>query len=688
MNIRTAIIIIITCSLFDNKLVFSQKNISSNEIEKTAKNLQTHSDTHGQDSAYFNKLDYFGNVLTAYRKAQGYDSVYLKYSLTFAHEIFYKNPSRSFSIYNENIEKCKEIEDPRFLNMTYHELAKKYSELGYTDKAANLYLETASNFEAEEDWLAFGYSLIDIGNLYYQSNQIELAQSYYDKASNVFKKHLNGKDLNYSMSLYYNNCGLIKLQTSQPKDALNLFYKAYRLRQKNKLVSLNPQSYIHFVEAFTRMGHEDSARFYYKKAIENQINNNLSNDLIATYMQFGSFLLERKNIVESKAYILKAKQIALTNDFKASLTDIYFSLGVLSLYEKNLDSSLYYVTIADSFANVFHQRNMQENCVNALINIYERKGDFKKANELYKKSLQIRESNKNDDLLKKELKYQVEELRKSENFNQIIKKRNEIIIISYSLVTILLLFIIGISVAAWRRISKQKKELQSIIKHRDLTYSIIAHDLRNPIGGAINGLDMLKNFENLGPDATRKLVTLSHKALESSYLLLENLLIWSKFGSYDGIFHPEKISLSKTVSDSMTVLADISTKKRVEIKNEIEEGITLNADKNMLSAIFRNLVSNSLKFSESGKAITVKATQNLSKTRIQVIDQGIGIDEETIDRLLTSTDINESTHGTNMEKGSGLGLVIVKKFVKIHSGTLTIESKIGEGSRFIIELPN
>jgi signal transduction histidine kinase len=113
---------------------------------------------------------------------------------------------------------------------------------------------------------------------------------------------------------------------------------------------------------------------------------------------------------------------------------------------------------------------------------------------------------------------------------------------------------------------------------------------------------------------------------------------------------------------------------------------TVWADKPMLQTIIRNIVSNAIKFTNEGGLIVISSSQTADNTEITIEDNGVGMTQETIKKILGTIELN-STKGTSGETGTGMGLIISKEFIQRHKGTLNIESTLGKGSSFIITLP-
>jgi len=245
------------------------------------------------------------------------------------------------------------------------------------------------------------------------------------------------------------------------------------------------------------------------------------------------------------------------------------------------------------------------------------------------------------------------------------------------------------------KISLEKSEAQLIEsnKTKDKFFSIIAHDLRSPFDSMIGFSNMLnENFDEFTKEEQKEYHRIIHTNIESTFKLLKNLLIWSEAERGTIEFKPENENLfliSKAVIDLIKLTAD---SKSINIKTEIPQHILLTVDKNMLSTIIRNLLTNAIKFTPDRGEITIAAELqkdegNNTFVEIRVKDNGVGISMDIQSKLF---DIGESisTAGTSDEKGTGLGLNICKEFVEKHEGRIWVKSEVGKGSTFYFTLPN
>lgn len=234
----------------------------------------------------------------------------------------------------------------------------------------------------------------------------------------------------------------------------------------------------------------------------------------------------------------------------------------------------------------------------------------------------------------------------------------------------------------------QNEKLQGVIQTKDKLFSIIAHDLKNPFNTIMGFAELLEQrFEKY--DDIKKL-SLIHQIYNSTaiiYRLLENLLLWSRSQRGAIEFAPAHIELRILVADVFSLLKEPAERKKNELINEIPPELTVYADNHLLDTVLRNLVNNAIKFTEHGTVIVTAYIDN-NDTIIAVSDTGIGIPPDIKDNIFKKGARNTTTHGTQNETGTGLGLLICHEFIEYHNGKIWAESEIGKGTSFFISLPN
>lgn len=243
-------------------------------------------------------------------------------------------------------------------------------------------------------------------------------------------------------------------------------------------------------------------------------------------------------------------------------------------------------------------------------------------------------------------------------------------------------------VAAKRLILSKTEELQRTIAGRDKLYSVIAHDLRSPMGSIKMVLNMLilnLTSEKIGAEMY-ELLTMANQTTEDVFSLLDNLLKWTKsqIGKLNVVY--QDVDLVEVTDGVIEIFSMVASLKKIKIREMKPEKMMVNADIDMLKTVVRNLLSNAIKFSKENSEVLVKMEEVDGMAVVSVQDHGCGISEEGQKKLL-HTDTHFSTFGTNNEEGSGLGLLLCKDFVVKNGGKLWFTSKEGEGSIFSFSIP-
>lgn len=232
-------------------------------------------------------------------------------------------------------------------------------------------------------------------------------------------------------------------------------------------------------------------------------------------------------------------------------------------------------------------------------------------------------------------------------------------------------------------ILEQTRHLEDMNNVKDKLFSIVSHDLKDSITSIKAFLDLLKE-DSISEEEFHSLIPeLSENADNASNLLL-NLLNWSKSQLQNLEPKPESFNIQDVFSDKIQLVDKKVKKKRIVLLDESVQGYVY-ADRSMVEIIIQNLLANAVKFSRVGDVITLSNRERNGNLLICVEDTGVGIPEENQKKLFNAGAI--TTRGTNDEKGTGLGLSIVKQLVEMNYGKIWIESEVGLGSKFFVELP-
>lgn len=238
-----------------------------------------------------------------------------------------------------------------------------------------------------------------------------------------------------------------------------------------------------------------------------------------------------------------------------------------------------------------------------------------------------------------------------------------------------------------KELEEHKHQLAELNATKDRFFSILAHDMRNPVSALYTFSGYLnENSKEISTVDLHQYLSVIHTTARSLSELLEELFLWANLRSNRYEFEPKTLLLTETIDNVLSLLQASAIQKNIQLENHIPSGFYVYSDKNMIQTIVRNLVLNAIKFTPQKGRVTIAAIENQDEIIISVNDTGVGIEKEEL-RKLFKIDEQFTNTGTNGETGSGLGLVLCKDMVEINKGKIWVESKPGKGSSFIFSLP-
>lgn len=236
-------------------------------------------------------------------------------------------------------------------------------------------------------------------------------------------------------------------------------------------------------------------------------------------------------------------------------------------------------------------------------------------------------------------------------------------------------------------LQEKHAQLQAINASKDKFFSIISHDLRSPLSAVLTGLRMLTDSKNdLSGDEQQEIIHDARDTTERLYALLENLLAWARIQRGVMELTPRPLDMRPLLEQNARLFAANAAQKRIAIRQTVTEPILIYADRAMVDAVIRNLLSNALKFTEAQGTITISASQRDAAVEVAIADTGVGMSAETLAKLFR-LDVRYDQPGTAGEKGTGLGLNVCKEFVEKNNGTISVESVPGTGTMFCLRFP-
>lgn len=236
-------------------------------------------------------------------------------------------------------------------------------------------------------------------------------------------------------------------------------------------------------------------------------------------------------------------------------------------------------------------------------------------------------------------------------------------------------------------LAESEAKLKELNATKDRFFSIIAHDIKNPVSMFQSISELLNSsYDSFDEKERRFFIHEINESAKKLFKLLENLLFWARSQTGRLDFQPLESDLSYIVHNEISLVEYLAKNKSIEIINNVQPNIRAVIDSNMIATVLRNLVTNAIKFSFKNSKIEIFCTDRDKFWEISVKDYGTGISDDKIDELF-KLDAHHTSLGTNNESGTGLGLILCKEFINRHGGTINVTSKIDHGSTFSFTVP-
>lgn len=449
------------------------------------------------------------------------------------------------------------------------------------------------------------------------------------------------------------NIGVYFLEIGNYDSALHYLYKAhyYSIAMDGKPDSYNLS---HLGHTYTYMGIYDSALYYHFLAYYYDSLNNLAYEIAADnyYLAFTFYKLKEFD----KA--LQYAQLSLEKSHELHLYDVillnYEMLYDIYRQQGKYEKALTYALLRNDYADTLRDKNKQ-----SMLQSLEAKYKFEEQQQL---------------------------LSIAEEKNQLLEKQKNLWIILGIVGILLFISMVAILFLISKRHLANRKllaEVEKADKAKEKLISVISHDLIGSIGTLRNAVKYTLD-DTLDFESVKQMMKSFYPVVDSTYDLLENLLTWARYNKEKLDVNPEKFDIREICWMAIRHTAHLAENKKITVINQVEK-VIVEADRNMLQTIMRNLISNAIKFSGAGSKVTISSSTSSSHVEIQISDEGVGISDEIV-RKLFSAPLEHHTKGTMGERGSGLGLSICKTFIEKHGGEIWVTSKPGQGSSFFFSL--
>lgn len=560
---------------------------------------------------------------------------------------------------------------------------------------------------------AYAYSM--------RGNLLRIA-GYYEEAisDQLYSLELN-KDIDniYGIAINYANLGMIQHEQNNYYEAVKYFKKSMELKLKTADSLSVEFSLNDIANTYADLGQTDSALLYCSFALDRaRKSKNIAGQSHANYTiakiraldedyeraLHDALISQRQSIESENRYIeIKVKNL---------IGDIYLNLD-------DADSAIHYNRMSLDMAREIKNANSIKDASKSLSRAYEKKGDYENALEFQKQYLLFKDSIFNVEkerriaLIESKYDYDTrEQLIKAEYEFELKKQRTYFMIIGGALFFFILFGVLIIRKnsqlnksftkiqEANEEINNQKDEIISqkekihvqasnLIQAnaaKDKVFSIIAHDLRGPIEN-LKGLLELFHSNEISENNLKEFSKDINKKVGGLSTTMNNLLFWSRTQMGGLTAEKSDFELTPIISDKKELFAGMIEEKGLSFRVEKLTDKKAFADINHMRLILRNLISNAIKFSKRGGEILLKVQDENDKIKFCICDKGIGMEAEEVN-LIMDKSRHFSKYGTDGEKGTGLGLMLIKELLDINNGELSVQSEKNKGSVFSFTLPS
>lgn len=533
---------------------------------------------------------------------------------------------------------------------------------------------------------------LDFGTYYTFRSDFEKSLKYHLECAKIAEK-IN--HTNFQIRAY-----LGVGQAFQHLDTKSLRAKAYYKKAQNVAILTKDSSmlsniYVQIAFTFYYEAKFDSTIVYHFKALELAKKQQDIKLIASIYNEIGlTYTQQEKTDLALKNYDLA---IAIYNKLpqkpNLELSYVHSDIGRTYSKLKNYPKALEAFRLSLLYAKEAKNAETEMEDYQYLSDLYGEINDYKLQNQFLKKYYSIKDSLFDSDnklkLVELENDYQLEKknvLIAKQEAETIKSKNQRNIFIAIAISTLLLAVVLGFFYRRIQKkntqISQQKEELQQLNQVKDRLFAVLSHDLRNPLVTLKTYFLMLSN-SNISAEKKEKYTTQTLKSVNYTSDLLDNLLAWANSQLKNNTVKFSNVNLEESIDDVIALIKPQAEQKQVEIEKKIQVSST-QTNQLILETILRNLITNAVKFSREGGKVLVSTEEKNNQLFISVSDEGIGMSQEKIQAILQS-DVSKSI-GTSGEKGSGIGLVLVKELTKQINAELIIESQEGAGSAFKIKL--
>ena len=583
--------------------------------------------------------------------------------------------NRSFQIAGSNNELKLQAQINRIQALIYWSRGNYPEGLIQINKAVNYFKEIQDSINLAESLNTKG--AIQWGLANYEN----ALQNFYDALviENNFESRIGRR------IILYNNIGMVHSDWGNLEKSLEFYQKAEQLLNETQNTTAFAYTYLCLGSYYVQTKEFEKALSYLNLAQQNYEKLNDLNGVSFCKIRKGQCYIGQQKHVEAQQMLTNAlKDTEITrNNHRRALALFQMAKNQIQLADKvkahDFNTESIKLSVAGKYRDLLYLLYVQ------AAEIQEGLFNYEDAISYYKKA-----NSEKDEIYREKTAVQFEilevilENNQKEFENISLKEQNDIRekTIMYGaffiVIIVILLFIIS---GALLTLSKKKKELQRANAGKDKIFSILAHDLRGPVGNLNNFIDLMIADDDIDYKA---ILTKFKPQIAHSHSLLENLLAWAKSNLGNIKIQKENVSLNKLIRDNVSLLSNAANNKNISIHYFSPNEIMVWTDPMVIQTVLRNLISNAMKFTKSGGKIEISLQTTGKTVQVEVKDNGQGIPQSIQNDIFKGT---YNTVGTHNEKGSGLGLMLCKELLEKNEGSIWFHSEINVGTSFFFTIP-
>ncbi len=566
---------------------------------------------------------------------------------------------KALEYFNASLQACRLSNNFRIMGSSYSLMGTIYRVNGLYDRAIEYIIDSKLNYDKAGFSEGNAWAAYLLGRIYADLRLPQKALEYFQESLKFYSYNATLDGSMTGVAICLEQIGLLNLESGNYKEAHTYFNQTYDIfvASKSEFGLSNASKNLGLVEYY--LGNYETAEKHFKESLKVKMKIGDMLNIPTIYEYQGLCLIAKGKSKEGFNELQNGLTLAISNNQKKIQLNIYSEFTKAYLKKHDLQNA---------FRCQKQQIVIQDLLLSGAANI-----KFEQLQRIY-------EIDRKNSL--------IAELEKQNEINALKIKQHRI---SQQILIVGILVALLISMTVYwfyNQIRSKNLELKESNAAKDKFFAIIAHDLRGPIGTLTAFLvHLLESFDEISPKELKGILLTLHKSAENVSGLLENLLIWAQSQLNKVENSPTKLELTNVIQTSVRALKQVAENKQIDIKFELDDQIMVYADPNMVQTILRNILSNAIKFTNRGGLVIIRSSvQNMNNAIISIIDNGVGIEESSLTLVF---DITKTFHtvGTENEKSTGLGLILVKEFIEKNGGKIAIESEKDKGTTVSFTLP-